>query len=130
MLCISAHWATEGAAVTAAKDLETIHDFFGFPSQLYNIKYPAHGDPDLARRVAGLLSDNGVACDIDLKRGLDHGAWVPMRLMFPEADMPVIQLSIQKGLELGRLRDGMVMVMVAAGIGYAWSASVVRWGCM
>ena len=83
VLCMSAHWATEGPAVTAAKDLETIHDFFGFPSQLYHIKYPAHGDPDLAGRVAELLSEVGMICDIDRKRGLDHGAWVPMRLMFP-----------------------------------------------
>ena len=133
VLCISAHWATEGAAVTAVKDLETIHDFFGFPSQLYHIEYPARGDPGLAGRVVELLSDAGISCDIDLKRGLDHGAWVPMRLMFPEADMPVIQLSIQKGLNpeshyalgqaLAALREDGVLILSSGGavhpLGYA-----------
>ena len=133
VLCISAHWATEKAAVTAARELETIHDFSGFPSQLYQIKYPAHGDPNLAGRVAGLLSDAGIACDMDRKRGLDHGAWVPMRLMFPEADMPVIQLSIQKGLNperhyslgqaLAALREDGVLILGSGGavhpLGYA-----------
>jgi 4,5-DOPA dioxygenase extradiol len=99
ILCISAHWATTRPAVNAGEEPQTIHDFSGFPEELYRIEYPSHGSPDLARRVAGLIEDVGMACDIDGRRGLDHGAWVPMLLMHPEADVSVVQLSIQENLD-------------------------------
>jgi 4,5-DOPA dioxygenase extradiol len=102
ILCISAHWNTERPAVNAVTKPLTIHDFSGFPPELYGITYPAWGDVDLAHRVAGLVEAAGLPCDIDAGRGLDHGAWVPLMLMFPSADIPVVQLSIQDHLDPAR----------------------------
>jgi 4,5-DOPA dioxygenase extradiol len=97
VLCVSAHWTTTAPMVNAPARNDTIHDFQGFPAQLYQITYPAPGAPALAERVARLLSDAGMASGIDRNRGLDHGAWVPLRLMFPEANVPTVQLSVQPG---------------------------------
>jgi len=102
VLCISAHWNTERPAVNAMQKPPTIHDFSGFPPELYRITYPAEGDPYLARRVAGLVEAAGIPCDIDAGRGLDHGAWVPLMLMYPSAGIPVVQLSIQDHLDPAR----------------------------
>src|SRR5262249_4257695 len=95
ILCISAHCETERPAVSAATSLETIHDFYGFPDELYRIHYAAPGAPALARRTAELLEDAGIGAAIDGDRGLDHGAWNPLLLIYPKADVPVTQLSIQ-----------------------------------
>jgi 4,5-DOPA dioxygenase extradiol len=99
VLCISAHWNTARPAVNAVTKSATIHDFYGFPDELYRITYPAPGSPDLARRVAGLVEAAGLSCDIDTTRGLDHGTWVPSMLMFPDATVPIVQLSIQNHLD-------------------------------
>ena len=99
VLCISAHWNTVRPCVNTGKTHDSIHDFYGFPPELYRIEYPAKGDPDLAGKVVDLIRNAGLTCDIDPTRGLDHGAWVPLRLMFPNAEVPIVQLSIQQSLD-------------------------------
>ncbi len=95
ILVISAHWETSAPRVTGAVHLDTIHDFYGFPAPLYELRYPAPGSHDLAKKVAHLL---GPTAGVDLVRGLDHGAWVPLLLMYPQHDIPVLQLSLQTSL--------------------------------
>lgn len=97
VLCVSAHWTTAEPAVSSTARPETIHDFFGFPDALYRIAYPAPGAADVAKRVASLLSQAGLPTKVDPARGLDHGAWVPLRLLYPDADMPSLELSVQPG---------------------------------
>jgi 4,5-DOPA dioxygenase extradiol len=98
ILVISAHWERLRPAVNAPPRNETIHDFGGFPQALFALQYPAPPAADLARRVAELLSANGLPTDIDTSRGLDHGAWVPLIVAWPDADIPVLQLSVQTRL--------------------------------
>ena len=95
ILVISPHWETREPCIGSASDLETIYDFAGFPRELYTLIYPAHGDAILAQRVATCLQAAGYPARIDLHRGLDHGAWVPLQMMYPKADIPVIPLSIK-----------------------------------
>jgi len=92
ILCISAHWETRGIFVSASAQPETIHDFHGFPKPLFDVRYRAPGSLDLAHRVAGLLAPERV--HLDFERGLDHGAWGVLQPMYPEADIPVVQLSL------------------------------------
>lgn len=94
VLCVSAHWYLPATMVTAMPAPRTIHDFGGFPRQLYEIKYPVPGDPELARRVQSLLEP--VTVNLDETWGLDHGTWSVLCHVFPEADVPVIQLSIDE----------------------------------
>ena len=94
ILVLSAHFDAPIATVTASEAPETIHDFGGFPEALYNITYPTPGNPALAQRVSDLLTAANIRTRLDDERGLDHGAWVPLLLMYPEADVPVVQLSI------------------------------------
>lgn len=96
VLAVSAHWDTNVPATNAVASNDTIHDFSGFPRPLYDLRYSAPGDALLAHEVGGLL--NGFGAKTDTMRGLDHGAWVPLMLMYPEADIPVVQLSVQSGL--------------------------------
>lgn len=95
ILVVSAHWETNGPKLTASDVNATIHDFHGFPKELYDIRYPAPGSPWLVERVATLIGNGGGAITRDPVRGLDHGAWVPLRLLYPDADVPVVELSVQ-----------------------------------
>jgi 4,5-DOPA dioxygenase extradiol len=123
IVAVSAHWETEIPMVTSTAQNDTIHDFYGFPRELYTLTYPAPGAPALADRLIDLLGDAGLRAGLDPQRGLDHGAWVPLRLMWPEHDIPVLQLSVQSGLgpghhvQLGRalsaLRAENVLVMAS-----------------
>ncbi|MGB9115577.1 DODA-type extradiol aromatic ring-opening family dioxygenase [Bradyrhizobium sp.] len=121
ILVVSAHWETAFPTVSAVERNDTIHDFGGFPRALYELQYPAAGSPRVAARVFDLLRASGFDCKIDHRRGLDHGAWVPLLLMYPQADIPVLQLSIQPhlgtrhhlliGHALAPLRDEGVLII-------------------
>jgi 4,5-DOPA dioxygenase extradiol len=121
ILVVSAHWETATPSVTTSAVNSTIHDFHGFPAELYQIQYNAPGAAWLAERVAGLVEASDTKVLRDPTRGLDHGAWVPLRLAFPDADVPVVQLSVQTALgpdyhyRLGRLlaplRDEGVLIV-------------------
>ena len=140
ILAISAHWYLPGTAVTAMLRPRTIHDFGGFPHELYEVQYPAPGSPELARQVRELLAPIAVAFDED-KWGLDHGTWSVLCHVFPEADVPVVQLSIDEtqpprfhyevGKRLGPLRDEGILIMGSGNIvhnlhTYAWGKHEVQ----
>jgi len=122
ILVLSAHWESPGPVqVMAHPHPETLHDFGGFPDALYQMRYPAPGAPALAGQVLALLRAGGVAAELDPDRPLDHGAWVPLRAAFPEARIPVIQVSLpvprtpRQVFEIGRLlsplrREGVLLV--------------------
>ena len=125
ILVVSAHhdaaYQGDRATVTASPAPPTIHDFGGFPDELFALRYPAPGDPALAARVVDLLAEHGLTVTADPDRGLDHGAWVPLSLIYPQADIPVVQLSIHSnaspewhfalGQALVPLRDEGVLVI-------------------
>jgi 4,5-DOPA dioxygenase extradiol len=98
ILVASAHWETTAPSLTAAAHTTTIHDFYGFPRALYNLQYTPPGAPHLAAKAARLLQSAGFPASVDHTRGLDHGAWVPLLLAYPEPDIPVLQLSLQSHL--------------------------------
>jgi 4,5-DOPA dioxygenase extradiol len=125
ILCVSAHWETLGARLTGANHPATIHDFYGFPQALFDVEYPAPGEPKLAHRVVDLLGGHSHA-QIDATRGFDHGMWSVLRVMYPDADVPVVQLGIDTsqpgahhyGLakQLAPLRDEGVLMLGSGNI--------------
>lgn len=126
ILAVSAHWDTPEPRVSAAPRMQTIHDFSGFPRALYEERYDAPGAPELAQRTAALVKGAGMRCEVDPARGLDHGAWVPLKWMYPAKDIPVTQLSVQSDrgpqhhLELGQaiapLAGEGVLILATGGI--------------
>jgi 4,5-DOPA dioxygenase extradiol len=139
VLAVSAHWYTTGTAVTAMTAPRTIHDFGGFPPELYRVIYPAPGDPGLASRVQSLLTPLTVG--LDERWGLDHGTWSVLCHLFPEADVPVVQLSIDEkqlagfhyklGKRLAPLRDEGVLIIGSGNLvhnleAYAWGRHPVE----
>ncbi|KAJ0977277.1 hypothetical protein J5N97_012751 [Dioscorea zingiberensis] len=101
ILVVSAHWETPEPTVNIVDRNDTIHDFNNFPKVMYELEYPAPGAPALAKRVIELLNNAGFNTKEDKRRGLDHGAWVPLMLMYPETDIPVCQLSVQPEMDGG-----------------------------
>lgn len=98
IVVVSAHWETDSPMVNAVAVNDTIHDFYGFPGELYRMTYPAPGDSALAERIGALLRAADLPGAIDHSRGLDHGAWVPLLLAYPDHDIPVLQVSVQSHL--------------------------------
>lgn len=92
ILCVSAHWETRGTAVTAMEKPSTIHDFGGFPKALFDVEYPAPGSPELAAEIKKIISKTEIS--LDYKWGLDHGAWSVIKHLYPNADIPVVQMSL------------------------------------
>ncbi|HKQ96861.1 MAG TPA: class III extradiol ring-cleavage dioxygenase [Candidatus Polarisedimenticolia bacterium] len=145
VLCFSAHWESGTPDVGLVELPETIHDFSGFPDVLYDQRHPAPGDPALGQKALTLLRGSGIEAAGDPERGLDHGAWVPMRLMDPEATIPVVQVAIATargarfmfdvGRALAPLRDEGVLIMGSGGATHnlrefgrhAYDAEPVAW---
>lgn len=126
VLVISAHWDTELPTFSAACRPETIHDFYGFPQQLYTIRYPVCGAVGWAMEARTLLEEAGFAVVLDPQRGLDHGAWIPLRVMYPDASVPVVAMSVQSrlgprhhyrlGQALAPLRDAGVLIVASGNL--------------
>ena len=99
IVVISAHWEEPVIAITAAASPPLLFDYYGFPAETYEYRYPAPGNPELAGRVAGLLQGAGIDSRLDHQRGFDHGIFVPLMMMYPEADIPCIQISLAASLD-------------------------------
>ena len=140
ILCVSAHWDTDGSFVTAMDTPETIHDFHGFPRKLYEMNYAAPGSPELARRVQELVRTTRISPNQSW--GLDHGAWSVLCRMYPEADIPVVQISLDGGApaefhyalgrELRPLREEGVLILGSGNIVHnlrtmVWNESAFDW---
>jgi 4,5-DOPA dioxygenase extradiol len=140
ILCVSAHWETDGTRVTAMEQPKNIHDFYGFPPALFEKRYPAPGSPELARMTQEMLRESGA--ELDSEWGLDHGAWSVLCQMYPKADVPVVQLSLDErkqpashyglGRELRGLRRKGVLIMGSGNIVHnlremAWEDTAFDW---
>ncbi|WP_205964772.1 4,5-DOPA dioxygenase extradiol [Paraglaciecola marina] len=134
IICVSAHWYTQGVGVTASKNPKTIHDFGGFPPAMYEMQYPAPGSPELAQKVVSILSEEGAV--LDDSWGFDHGAWCVLKKVYPKADVPLVQLSIHSGQppsfhfklgeKLAKLRQEGYLIIGSGNIVH--NLSVMDWG--
>jgi 4,5-DOPA dioxygenase extradiol len=98
IVVVSAHWEEDATTLTGAKHPKMFYDYYGFPEEAYSIQYPAPGSPELAQRIVGLLKENNIPTRIDPQRGFDHGLFIPLKMMYPQADIPCLQLSLLSGL--------------------------------
>lgn len=131
IVSITAHWDAPGQLVSRREQNGTYHDFGGFPDELYRLRYDAPGDPALSDRIGGLLQAAGVQVTFDDRRGLDHGTWVPLLRMFPDADIPVVALSVHSratpeqqyaiGRALETLREDNILVIASGGLVHNFS---------
>jgi len=135
ILVISAHWEESAATLLGAKNPPMFYDYYGFPEQAYEITYPATGNPELADRIASLLQKNSIPARIDPKRGFDHGLFIPLKLMYPEANIPALQLSLLRGLNpaahiaLGKaLRELMNENILVIGSGFSFHNQIAFFG--
>jgi aromatic ring-opening dioxygenase catalytic subunit (LigB family) len=123
IVVVSGHWETTGFAVTANPRPTLVYDYFGFPPHTYTLRYDAPGSPQLATQIAALLEAADLAVALDPARGLDHGVFVPLKVIYPDADIPVVELSLERGLNVARhlalgralspLRDEGVLILCA-----------------
>jgi 4,5-DOPA dioxygenase extradiol len=127
ILVISAHWEESTATLLGAQNPSMFYDYYGFPDKAYTINYPAPGNLELANRIAGLLNENNIPARIDPKRGFDHGLFIPLKMMYPHADIPSLQLSLLRGLNpashsaLGRaLRELVYENILVIGSGFSF----------
>ncbi len=121
ILVVSAHWKTDGFRLTAGEKPPLVYDYYGFPPETYALRYDAPGAPAIAAKAAALLREHGISVDLDADRGFDHGVFIPLKVAFPKADIPVIELSVGRGLDpalhlaaghaLASLRDMGVLVI-------------------
>ena len=121
IVIISAHWEEDKVTITSGSRPSLIYDYYGFPEETYQIEYPAIGDPVLAVKIFNFLQDSGIDAKLDGHRGFDHGMFVPLKIMFPEADIPCVQLSLVKNLDpeshikigkaLSKLRSGNTLIL-------------------
>ncbi len=122
IVVFTAHWMSRVTSITHTdQPYETIHDFYGFPEEMYQIHYPAKGSTGLSRRIQQLLRDEGLQAELASERGLDHGVWVPLRLLYPEANIPVVAISVDParppeeqyriGRALAPLRDENILIL-------------------
>jgi len=136
VFCLSAHWEAEIPLFTHAERLDTIHDFYGFPEALYRMRYPAKGFPELAQRAVALCQSAGMDAGLEPSRGLDHGAWIPLMAMYPEVDVPVIQVALPfiqgpaavyaLGQALSPLREEDVLLLGSGG--FTHNLGALAWG--
>lgn len=134
ILCVSAHWMSEGSWITHMKSPRTIHDFYGFPQELFEIQYPAPSDPQIAEAIQAQISDPKIQLDNEMW-GFDHGTWSVLRHMYPNADVPVLQLSIymeqppayhfKLGQQLKALRDQGILIIGSGNIVH--NLRKIRW---
>jgi 4,5-DOPA dioxygenase extradiol len=135
ILVISAHWEESIATLLGAQTPPMFYDYYGFPDETYKITYPAPGSPELADRIASLLIKNNISARIDTQRGFDHGLFIPLKLMYPQADIPSLQLSLLRGLNpmahiaLGKaLRELMYENILVIGSGFSFhNMSAFSW---
>jgi 4,5-DOPA dioxygenase extradiol len=127
ILVVSAHWEEDRASLTGAERPPMLYDYYGFPKEAYDVAYPAPGSPDLAKRISGLLGGSGIKASIDPERGFDHGLFIPLMMMYPDADIPCLQLSLLSSLdprahlEMGKALRGLLdLDLLVIGSGFSF----------